>query len=285
MLDMMRRILLAGRRGGLVSMLLLVTMALVVIAASRGAVAQQAAPEGGNRLANRSPVTDTGVSRPGRLTDGQGAVEGDPWQTDLTSVFATSRAHVVWDLGASVPICCATIQGDANDRYSLSVSDDGATWKRLWEAGPVRGGGMLTRDVSGLDATGRFVRLSASGGDGRYSVAEVQLFSHKPAGWPVRPPALQGKVLTEQVHVWIQMLVVASIAFLVIRRRNSPRWMTWAGLIPVGIGAYVAVLMAELWPLDESEQTLVRAAVAAIAGAVVLVEYFIVTKRKSATGA
>ncbi len=278
MLDMMRRIPVAGRRGGLLSALLLATCVLLVVAASRGAVAQQPASEGGNLLAGRSPVTDSGVSRPGRLTDGKSAVEGDPWQTDLTSVFATPRAQVTWDLGSAVPICCATVQGDANDRYVLSVSDDGATWKRLWEAGPVRGGGMLTRDVSDLDAAGRFVRLSASGGDGRYSVGEVQLFSHKPTGWPVRPPALQGKVLTEQVQVWIQMLVVASIAFLLIRRRNSPRWMTWAGLIPVGIGAYVAVLMAELWPLDEREQTLVRAAVAAIAGAVVLVEYFVVKK-------
>lgn len=252
---------------------------LVVLTVGQPGYAQvsQAA---GNLLAGKSPLDSSGATRPGRITDGTGAVEGDAWQTNLTSGLASPSAHVDWDLGAPTHICCATVQADANDRYALSVSDDGRTWTHLWEAPPIRGSGMLTRDTDTLDATARYVRLSANGGDGHYSVAEVQVFSQRPEGWPARPPAERGKVSTEELHTRMQLFGVAAVAYVLLRRRRAPAWMNVAGLVPLGLGAWLAMQIAELWPLEEREQTLLRAVVAAIAGAMLLADHFLIAKEE-----
>ncbi len=257
---------------------------LLVMGWDRQIRAQETDTGSSDLLAGRAPKDSSGATRPSRMTDGLGAVEGDRWQTNLTSVLSSDKAHVDWDLGAPTHVCCATLQGDANDRYALWLSDDGTSWRRLWEAGPMHGSGMLTRDVDNLDATGRYVRVTASGGDGLYSVGEVQLFSKRPRDWPARPLAEQGKSSTEEARTRMQLFAVAAIAYLLLRRRSSPRWVNALGIVPLAAGAYLAVQMAEIWPLDEREQTLMRAVVAAIAGVALLMDHFVIAKEEERDG-
>src|SRR5205814_4975146 len=102
--------------------------------------------------------------------------------TDVTSQLRSASSYVTWDLGASQPIRCVLLQGDNNDRYELSGSEDGQSFRRLWSAGPVDGAGMRTRHGR-IDERARYLRLDARGGDGRYSVGEVGVFSACPVSW------------------------------------------------------------------------------------------------------
>ena len=150
------------------------------------AAAQDAACPPGNLIAGRSTTVRPGVKLGTRLTDGIMAGEGDPWQSELTSVFADTKAHAVYDLGANTRVTAVDLQGDNNDDYIVELSDDGRTFSSLWVADPVSGQGMRRRGTRTLDASGRYVRVRAEGGDGFYSLSELQVFCTAPSAWP--PP-------------------------------------------------------------------------------------------------
>src|SRR6476659_3668603 len=130
-----------------------------------------------NLLTDLPPANVVDVQNVDRLTDGIAADEGDIWESDLTTRIRTARSSVVFDLGADKPIRCALLQGDDNDDYHLAGSTDGNTWTPLCEAGPQRkdGPGMRTR-YGRMELTARYLRLTASGGDGLFSVAEFAVF-------------------------------------------------------------------------------------------------------------
>ncbi|MBW2223784.1 MAG: hypothetical protein JRF54_06100, partial [Deltaproteobacteria bacterium] len=81
------------------------------------AAAQDQACPPGNLLAGKSPTARPGVTHGTRLTDGIMAGEGDPWQSELTSVFADTKSHVIYDLGATTRVTAVDLQGDNNDDY------------------------------------------------------------------------------------------------------------------------------------------------------------------------
>ncbi|MBW1906707.1 MAG: hypothetical protein JRJ24_15650 [Deltaproteobacteria bacterium] len=89
------------------------------------AAAQDEACTSGNLLAGKSPTAQPGVTHAKRLTDGVMAGEGDPWNSDLTAVFAGTESHVLYDLGASTRVTAIDLQGDNNDDYIVELSDDG----------------------------------------------------------------------------------------------------------------------------------------------------------------
>ena len=148
--------------------------------------AQDAACPPGNLLAGKSPGVRLGVNNAGRLTNGVMAGEGDPWNTELTAVLSTPKSHVVYDLGAVTTVTALDLQGDNNDDYIVELSDDGVSFTQLWVADPVSGQGMRRRGTRSLEGRGRYLRLRAQGGDGYFSVSEIQAFCAKPAMWP--PP-------------------------------------------------------------------------------------------------
>jgi len=159
---------------------------LLCLTATAPAGAQEASCPPGNLLAGKPASTINGVQTSRRLTDGVLAAEGDPWESELTSTFSGTSGHVVYDLGESVRITAVDLQGDNNDEYIVEVSENGTSFTPLWTGDPISGQGMRRRGADGLAGQGRYVRVRAEGGDGYYSLSEVQLFCEKPATWP--PP-------------------------------------------------------------------------------------------------
>ena len=141
-----------------------------------------AAPQEQIRL--DAPAESQHVSNVGRLTDGQRAVEGSPWNSTAAAFFQGNRAYAMFDLGKVTAIEAAYIQGDNNDQFIIETSEDGTEFTILWEASAVSPQGLRARWASGLGGSGRFVRFSAIGGDSRVSVSEDQLFSATPPVWP-----------------------------------------------------------------------------------------------------
>ena len=145
---------------------------------------KKAAPLPDNLLAD-AKVVATGVANVERTTDGLLAVEGDFWDTGITARFTDPQGHITWDLGGIKAFEAALVQGDNNDDYILSGSDDGQTFHTLWQSGGVDGPGMRLRQTkSKMVENTRYLRLTATGGDGSYSVGEFAVFAKMPQGWP-----------------------------------------------------------------------------------------------------
>ena len=161
-------------------------LALLCLIGAAPATAQDPACPSGNLLAGKSPIAGPGVKQTGRLTNGIVSAEGDPWDSGLTSVLGDTRSHVIYDLGATTRVTAVDLQGDNNDSYIVELSDDGTSFTLLWVGDPVAGEGMRRRGTRSLQGQGRYVRVRAEGGDGFYSLGEVQAFCEAPSAWP--PP-------------------------------------------------------------------------------------------------
>jgi hypothetical protein len=229
-----------------------------------------------NVLAGRvSEVTD--VSAPKRLTNGVATVEGDDWNSDVTSVFGSVASRVVWDLGKATPIKCVFVQGDNNDSYVLFSSNDGKDFFPLWTAEPVAAAGMRSRQAA-VDATTRYLMLSAHGGDGRYSVAEVSASSDCPSGAASLIPETRVKgtpiFLAARKALWL--FCAASVIFILGHRLGGRRAQWLLLLVPVALGFQAAAALWEMYPFSNTtEESLVRAVVAAMALALVVKEAFL----------
>jgi hypothetical protein len=205
-----------------------------------------------------------------RLTDGIAAAPGDPWQTDLTAVLKAADASVTWDLGSEVPIRCAFIEADGDDRYALTVSSDGQTFAPLWAAEPSDERGEQPRSVCDLKGAGRYLRLSASGGDLRYGVAEVDVWSTFPKRWP--PPFAMQKGTPSEDAVVTKLWVFAGLAigWILLYRKRGPDWIKLCVAVPIGAGLSAAVYLAELWPPSFAVTWRALVALAAVVAATAL---------------
>ncbi|MGB3052680.1 MAG: hypothetical protein WBB42_16885 [Polyangiales bacterium] len=168
----------------------IVVLSLLFLISAAPAAAQDLACPSGNLLAGKSPLDRPGVTHAERLTDGFVAAEGDPWQSELTSVLADTQSHVIYDLGATTRVTAVDLQGDNNDDYIVELSDDRRSFTPLWVADPASGQGMRRRGSRGLDGQGRYLRIRAQGGDTFYSLGEVLAFCETPSAWP---PVVQVK--------------------------------------------------------------------------------------------
>ena len=232
-------------------------------------------PLAGNLLAQHRPSDVSGVTNTARLADGVAAHEGSFWLTGITARFRDTDSSVTWDLGATRPVRCVLVQGDNNDTYDLLGSEDGKSFRSLWQGGPASGAGMRMRSAS-IQASARYLRLTARGGDGSYSVGEVAAFSDCPAGFPaVSLGRARGVPLTETVRTSLWVFAALSMVFLLGHRRNGPRWQYILAAIPVAAGIAAASALADIYPFDNTdEESLVRAVVAFLAGVVVIKETF-----------
>jgi hypothetical protein len=227
----------------------------------------------GDLLAGASPSRSTGVTHPQRMTDGIIATEGDFWHTDQTSVVG-GRGAVVWDLGRVQEIHCGVLQGDNNDVYELTGSQDGATFAPLWTAEPIGKPGMQMRLSQHIDKAARYVRLTARGGDGFYSVSELALFATCPKDWPPRLIAREGSSEEEAAQWKLVIFGIASIGFLLLNRRGSRDWVRLTVAVPVGLGLSAFLDLKDLWPIDDDKgQTFIRAVVAAVTATILLREW------------
>jgi hypothetical protein len=207
-------------------------------------------------LRGRAPLRGGAPS----LTDGVVAFDGAAW-LDPTAVMLPADGEVVWDLGAATALDGAAIQADNNDDYQVELSDDGVSWRPWWRSGAVDGPGLQTRsgDVVGQ---GRFVRLHAVGGDGHYSVSELELFSQGHGGstllrskWVPRHPL--------DVE-WSWAVLGAWVLLLFTSRKLPSRLVALLGLAALGAAGALWRDTANA-PLDAGRLDFIRAAVALLA--------------------
>ena len=207
------------------------------------AAAQEVACPPGNLLAGKTPVARPGVTHSERLNDGVKAGEGDPWESELTSVLADAESHVIYDLGATTRVTAVDLQGDNNDDYIVELSEDRRNFSPLWVGDPVSGQGMRRRSARGLQGQGRYVRVRGQGGDGYFSLAEIQVFCETPAAWP--PPVevkntskwWWNKILEKRDHRYRLALAVLGLLFFValFRIEKSKKALVGASALSVAM--------------------------------------------------
>lgn len=238
-------------------------LTLVIVAAVGAALsACRAGTPPKNVIAGKTPARADGVGDPAQLTDGKLAPEGADWNTAGASIFSSDQAHVDYDLGRSAHIGAAFLQGDNNDDYVVSVSDDGNSFRELWVARPVGTPGLRGRSTEGLAATARWIRLSARGGDRAFSVTELQLWTGAlPASVSQRPSDL----LAARVRTRLIYLVLAfGLVLFGTRQESSRRLVALLWVAPAVAALLVVGAMAAAWPLAAREVAAARACAAAI---------------------
>ncbi len=181
-------------------------------------------------LSARLPVAAQGLVEPARLTDGVVAHDGAVWDDPVASTFGPG-AFVQWDLGEVRTLTGAALQADNNDLYIVSVSDDGVAWREVWRAGAERAVGLRTRSTDALSARGRYVKLTAEGGDWHFSVSELELFSPGASDSVLLRWAWLPRVPLERQGLWL--LAVAAL-LLTLASARMPKLLTLA-LAGVGL--------------------------------------------------
>ena len=243
-----------------VPLLLPLAVALSVTSAAAPAQADD------NLLAGRRPSSSSGVSNARAITDGHGAFEGDEWNSSVAAQFSSQTAYAEYDLGRSVPIAAGYLQGDNNDEYVVSISEDHANFVPLWTAEPRPEPGIRQRWTDKLSARGRWVRLTVRGGDSAYSVAELQLFEHPPSVMPPVLHRLAGQSQAAAVRSSLLYLIAAFGLLLAVTHVRSRRWVVaLAALLPLIAIGFVVDAISSGWPLVNREVAFVRATAAAIA--------------------
>jgi len=205
----------------------------------------------GDYLAGKRPTRATGMSNTERMTDALAAIDGDNWQTDITTAFGRN-GEAVWDLEDAKPIVCAYLQGDNNDSYFLEGSENGESWSPIWTAEPLKTPGMQARVATSLNARARYVKLHATGGDGLYSVSELALYgSCDPRAFPAHFEQRNG-VTPSTRGTWALPVILAAFLVIFFGRRqerapspSQPLDMTR----PTGIIVLLSGVLMDVWPL------------------------------------
>jgi hypothetical protein len=244
---------------------------LAGVLASIAAPAAMADPQ--NWLQGKKPVRSDGVHNIIRLTDGMLSNEGDDWLTDVTSRFSSAHSFVEYDLGEPRLLRCVMAQADNNDVYFMAGSLNGHEWQQLWRVGAEAGAGMRVRATK-LDVTARYLRLSATGGDALYSVAEIAAYSECPVPWPADLPRAHGIPSGDAVDMKVLLFGILAGIFVLVHRRKGPN-LQYVLLLPV-LGSLWMLIgdLIELYPFFNQEPPL-RALAAGLAGLVVIKEAFL----------
>jgi hypothetical protein len=261
----------------------LVALAASAFACDRLAtnLAGGAGPEAG-LLRGKLPIESTGVTHLRRLTDGIAAQPGDPPRTDLTSELTRGNSEVTWDLGADTPVRCALIDADGDDAYTLSLSKDNKSFSVHFRAIPDEDRGQQLRAGRDLPGSGRYLTLSAAGGDGLWSVSEVSVWSDCPKSWP--PLAMQkGTPDDETVRLKLWAFAALALAYVLAYNKRLPDWVKLLGVAPAGVGIALAIQVAELWPPSPALAARLAIVTAAIAAAAAL--RWILARRAAAKAA
>jgi hypothetical protein len=272
---MLRRWLTGSGRGKIAAIFALVVLVGVVLLLTRGPKPASS----GNLLAGLAPVRVSRVHARQCLTDGIAADPEGPWNGDLSARFASRSSFVVYDLKRPVRIRRVFLQADGDDSYDLAISDDGVQFAPIWSSGRAAGSGLQDRSTV-LDASGRFLRLSASGGDGSYGVSEVQVFDQTAREWPPRLPRKTAIFPAEVVRTKVALFGMALMVFAAFAHARLKAFFIAAlALIPLIAGIDLAVALDWAWPPGAREVAAFRGAMAAVAVMVVARAGFARTER------
>ena len=138
------------------------------------------------------------------LTDGVFVPEGQQWNQG--SVFWNSLQNSIdIKLSATYSINSFVVQADNNDTYRIEYRQ-GGNWVTAWNVPTYGSWGLVTRPVFTLAQaiTTDELRFTATGGDGYYSVTEIQALA------PVPEP-----------EEWAMLLVGAGLVGFQVRRKQQ----------------------------------------------------------------
>ncbi len=133
-----------------------------------------------NLLRGATIMRADGLPKAALLADGEASTDGDTWNNPRAAIFEKGGV-AEWDLGRQETIATLRLQADNNDLYEIFGSVDGVQWFRIWAAGKVDLPGVQTRTSSPMNFTARYLRLTASGGDEKYSLTELEVFDSQAA--------------------------------------------------------------------------------------------------------
>ena len=136
------------------------------------------------------------------LTDGIFVPKQQQWNAG--SVYWNSLENSIGiKLPASHAIGGFKVQSDDNDTYRIEYRQ-GGNWVTAWDVPAVNSYGLVTRGTTLASAiTADELRFTATGGDGYYSVTEIQVLS------PVPEP-----------EEWAMMLVAAGLVGFQVQRKQ-----------------------------------------------------------------
>jgi hypothetical protein len=172
------------------------------------------------------------------LIDGRFVDEGTPWNNDASVYWQDQDTTFIVDLGAEYVIVDVLVQVDDNDDYQIAYSLDGVRFTPLlvfYEGYGETESGMDTMSSNPGDPNyasvpehqpvrARYLRLSASSGDGSYAVAEVQAY-----GYPIgleEEEASGGWITPESVTGYGEF---TNEAGLIIDDQMPPEGSEWDG--------------------------------------------------------
>lgn len=133
-----------------------------------------------------------------------------------------AESFLLFDLGDKTDITAGWIQADNNDVYTVSGSLDGKEFTPLTVFAPVAPQGLQIRYGSGFKEQARYVRISASGGDGFYSISELGLFSQTPTVFPPRAEVMSVPKVSpwdgplNDYQVTVYKVILASLGLLLV---------------------------------------------------------------------
>ncbi|MFT3841030.1 MAG: hypothetical protein QM723_28825 [Myxococcaceae bacterium] len=210
-----------------------------------------------NLLSNKVPAV-TGVQRAATLNDAIAVPDGDTWSSVRTAQFDCKHGKAVFDLGESKHIKAGWLQGDNNDIYEVSVSQDGQNFLPLWSAPQVGGTGMQPRSSDTLDGTGRYVQVRAGQGDNSCALSEVMLWEEKPSSFPPDLPRRLGFKTGEQTRTALLLFGLALCAFVLLSFQRGPKWLLASAALPVWTGLNLWNAIQDSWPPEMREVAMGR---------------------------
>jgi hypothetical protein len=235
-------------RAGAVAALALAAGACTGVATTIGG---KPGPEAG-LLRGKMPVRSAHVSHLDRLTDGIASFPDDPPRTELTSLFRSPEAFVIFDMGAETAVECVAIDADGGDAYTVALSNDGTTFAPLWTAPAVEDSGVQPRAGRNLQGRGRYLRVSASGGDGVYAVAEVSAAAPCPPQWPPVLALQHGAPVDQSAATKAWAFAALAAAYVLAYRRKLPDFFKLLVAAPIGLAIALILQLAEIWPPPRS---------------------------------
>ena len=200
------------------------------------------------------------------VADGRQAGEGEGWNVAAAAVFASAQAYVEYDLGAARPVRAGLLQGDNNDEYVVTASVDGQTYRSLWIAPPVAAQGLRARSTDQLSGTARFVRVAGRGGDGSFSVSELQLFSEVPRSLRSSETSREMRAGSARTAMLYLLLAFALALYApgVAGAAGQGRAALLGGAAVAAALVWTVAAAIAAWPLGARELSFARAAAAAI---------------------
>jgi hypothetical protein len=136
------------------------------------------------------------------------------------------EAPLTIDLGVERTLRALMLQAEHDDVYLVEGSEDGASWTRLALAREVEGPGLRSRPMRlSRPAQVRLLRVSGSGGDGRFALSGLSAWCQVPEQPPSPPVVVAGSWRDTIPAVQLALAVLGLLLFgqgLVLHKLGRP---------------------------------------------------------------